>query len=245
MADDKIKLPRSSYEELSKIIKAYGRYDKPVSLDEISHATGINRTVVSGNNGFLSYIGVIEGARNKQITNPGRILSHALMHEIPEEVEKGWRAIVHENDFLSKMLLAVRIRKGMEVNALQSHIAYSAGLPKNGATSTGARAVIDILRSSGLVSESDDKIVPVESQEERREESSTTSVRLSPTTGNLEITSNRPTFEIGRAPTGFGGVSINIQLRIDAKPEELDGLGSKLRQLLEDLTPHDDEQKPR
>ena len=38
MPDDKVKLPRSSYDELCKIIKAYGRISKPASLDEVTRS---------------------------------------------------------------------------------------------------------------------------------------------------------------------------------------------------------------
>jgi hypothetical protein len=45
MTDNKFRLPGSSYDELCKIIKAYGRYDRAVSNEEISQLTGLNETM--------------------------------------------------------------------------------------------------------------------------------------------------------------------------------------------------------
>jgi hypothetical protein len=63
------KLPRSSYNELVKIIMAYGKVNKPASLDEISQYCGVGRISVSSNNAFLSAVGVIEGGKAKIINS--------------------------------------------------------------------------------------------------------------------------------------------------------------------------------
>lgn len=48
------KLPCSSYEELIKLFQAYANTKEgtALSLDEITQATGVPRTIVSKNNGF-------------------------------------------------------------------------------------------------------------------------------------------------------------------------------------------------
>lgn len=63
---EKIILPRSSYYELIKIVRAYAKQDKAVSLNEIGKLTGINHTIVSANNSFLASIGLIEGGKSKR-----------------------------------------------------------------------------------------------------------------------------------------------------------------------------------
>ena len=70
--NEKVKLPRSSYEELCKIIKAYGQLTEPAPLDEISALSTIPRTGVSANNAFLSYAQIIEGGNKKAATSAGR-----------------------------------------------------------------------------------------------------------------------------------------------------------------------------
>ena len=70
---------------------------------------------------------------------------------MPEQISSSWRDIVENSEFLNKMVLAVKIRKSMEVSSLESHIAYSAGEAKSKPVMTGSRAVIDILKVSGLI----------------------------------------------------------------------------------------------
>ena len=225
MAQEKFKLPRSSYEELCKIIKAYGHLDKPASLEAVARPSGIGRSIVSANNTFLSAVEIIEGGKNKIATDKGRKLAQALEHDIPEGITSAWRAIVEGSDFLNKMILAVRIRKGMEIASLEAHIAYSAGEPKAKQVMTGARTVIDILRNSGLVKEEDDRIIPEE---------------ITPAAEDIPAQEGKPTPSITKVPTVEvstpSGVSLHIELRINAKPSELEGLGEKLKILIENLS---------
>lgn len=237
MPEEKVKLPRSSYEELCKVIKAYGRVEKPANLDEVNALAGVGKTVVSANNAFLSSIGVIDGGKAKQATGLGKELGRALEHELPEKTQAAWREIVENNEFLRKMALALKIRKTMEESAFVSHIAYSAGEPKSGYAMTGARAVIDILRASGLIRESEGKLTTTEGPDAPGRPT------LTPPTAD------RPAGEtIGDAPRHAQvsalqpNPSVHIELRIDAKPDELDGLAPKLRKFLEELGNSDREE---
>ena len=65
----------------------------------------------------------------------------------------GWRAVIESNDFLQKVVAAVRIRKGMDESSLESHVAYTAGQPKTPQVATGAGAVVEILKNAGLLKE--------------------------------------------------------------------------------------------
>jgi len=236
MADEKLKLPRSAYGELCRIIMAYGRINKPSSLEEITHRSGVHRSNVSANNAFLTVIGLIEGGKTKSMTPKGTRLAQALEHEIPDEIAKAWRIVVEENDFLSKMALAVQIRKGMEESQFEAHIAYSAGEAKSGAVMTGARAVIDILRASGLVKEEGDQILPTaETAPPSGPEGDLVPQQTEPQIGQLSplhITS-RTLPSLAPKPAGL---SLHIEVRIDVKPSELDGLGEKLKALIESIS---------
>ena len=67
---DNFKLPGSSYEEIIKIIKAYssGKEGQAQPLDAIAQASGIDRTIVSRNNGFLLQMQLLmEGAKEPDI----------------------------------------------------------------------------------------------------------------------------------------------------------------------------------
>lgn len=232
MEKEIFKMPRSSYNEVCRIIRAYGNLNKPVSLNEISSATKSDRTIVSRNNGFLLSIGVIEGGNLKSITEKGKELAQALEHNIDEKIKAVWSEIILNNDFLNKMLLAVRIRDGMETSSLKAHIAYTAGLKKSVTVMTGAKTIVDVLINSGLVKEEDDRIIPEKFRKAKkvgneREEKVPISIIETPIS-KLS------------APTG---VTLHIEVRIDAKPGELESLGKKLKDLIKDLSNNSNEPK--
>lgn len=224
---EKIKLPRSSYDELCKIIAAYGVRNKPATLDDIAHATGVGRTVVSANNAFLSFLEIIEGGVRKNITDKGSGLALALEHDLPEQIEPAWARIIVDNDFMSKMLQALKIRRGMEVSQFENHIAYSSGEIKSKAVMTGARAVVDILLHSGKLQQDGDKLISdgsasVETPLDRLVSHSSESV-------NKIVV--RPDSVLSDKPN----VTLNIELSISAKPNELEGLGKLIKGLLDDI----------
>src|SRR5215475_11556776 len=117
MAEDKFKLPRSSYEEICKIIKAYGRLTEPASLDEVAQLCAMNRTAISANNAFLVNVGLIDGGKKKSATLKGSELARALEHELPDQIQDRWARVVRENEFLGKMAAAVKIRGQMDSSA--------------------------------------------------------------------------------------------------------------------------------
>ena len=170
MAEEKVKLPRSSYEEICRIVKAYGSVTSAASLDEIQSRSGVGKTVVSANNSFLSATEIIEGGQSKIATQKGRDLAKALTHEIPGEIQKAWDRVVRENGFLNKMALAVKIRKSMDSSTFETHIAYSAGEAKSSQVMTGARAVVDILRAAGVVNEHDGQLIASEPESTQQDD---------------------------------------------------------------------------
>jgi hypothetical protein len=226
---EKIKLPRSSYEEITKIITAYGTQNKPRSLDDIAQTSGVTTTSVSANNAFLSLIEIIEGGNKKSITDKGGKLAQALGHNIEEEIRQSWDEIIDENDFLTKMVQAVKIRRGMEASQLENHIAFSSGELKTSAVKTGARAVVDMLLASGKVRADGDKIVV-------SDETSNLPNEASPKTTMSDSKQQTITNFRIQTPSNLGGISININLTINAKPNELTGLGTKIKELIKDIS---------
>lgn len=228
MVEDKFKLPRSSYEEICKIIRAYGRLQEPASLEEVAKVSVINKTVISANNAFLANIELIEGGKSKSATLIGNDLAKTLEHDQFDQMQEIWARVIRNNGFLEKMAGAVKIRGKMESSALESHIAYSAGEAKSKAVKTGARAVIDILLAAGVVREQDGQLVASEGN--------------TPTEGTTKFspessTACTPVLQTIEKPYGgeAKGASLHIELRIEVKPSELDGLGVKITQLLEEL----------
>ena len=238
MAEEKFKLPGSSYEELTKIIKSYNHFSGPASLEDVSKLIGIDKTIISRNAGFLMEMCILEPGQKKAMTVSVKQLAQALEHEMPDEIVKSWRALVNENDFSMKLVTAIKIRNGMDEGTLQSHIAYSAGQPKKSQVMTGAKTLIDILRASELIKANDGKyIVP---KNDDFYDASTNSQNYHPNR-NLKESTESHTESYGAnvvpvatiVPNGFSTeVKININVTIDCKVSELDQLGDKIRGIL-------------
>jgi hypothetical protein len=216
---------------------AYGKLNEPSGLDELSKLTGIGRTGISDNNSFLASIGIIEGGKKKFPTPRGAELARALEHDISEEISKVWASIVQESEFLNKILQAVGIRRGMETSQLETHIAYSAGEPKNDAVMTGSRAVIDILRTSGLVIEEDGQIKPKYSFVTATTTTSATTTTTLPPYSGPRVSSKTNLIEVSQVNQDklLSPFSFHIEVRINATPSDLDGLGEKIRALISSL----------
>jgi hypothetical protein len=230
VADEGFKLPGSSYGELAKIIRAYGDAPEEAALKDVADRAAIDQTVVSRNNGFLLSVGIVEGGNKKKLTSRGRVLAKALDFEMPDEIATAWRGIVDENDFLRKIVSAVRIRGGMELSALRSHIAYTAGASKKPASMAGAGSVIDALRVAGMLRDEDGKIVAA-----APDSVPTTALPLESAVAESEA--GVATTRVVTVPTATTGavVAIQVQVRVDCKLDELDGLGAKLNALLDEL----------
>jgi hypothetical protein len=231
---EKIKLPRCSYDELIKIIVSYGTLNRPSSLNDIAQASGIGKTNVSANNAFLTNLEIIEGAGKKNITSKGLQLSQALQHDMDDAIRSSWSQIINENDFMTKMLQAVRIRKGMDNLQLENHIAFSSGEPKASFVKTGAKCVVDILLASELVQKDGDKIIYNSNSNVTENLSSVTTVIAETKPGERDIVevskSDSPIIR-----TQKSGININIELNITAKPDELEGLGAKIKSIIDEL----------
>lgn len=202
---------------------AYGQIGSEASLEELSHSSGVSRSNISRNNAFLTAIGVVEGGQKKGITSLGAQLARALDHGIDSEITRSWREIVEGTEFLSKMVSAVRIRKGMDPSSLVSHIAYSAGESKSSRVATGARAIVDILVSSGLLQPDGDHLAAAATP--------------APTSGPASG-SEPPAETIKSGPILVSGsaVTLHVELRINAEPDQLEGLGEAIRDLLRQLS---------
>lgn len=224
-------LPSSSYKELIKIIRAYGRFGTDASLSDIAKLAVMHETIVSGNNKFLIALGIIKPGQRKAITPLGAELANALEHEMPEEIAAKWRAVVNATDFLERVIAAVRIRKGMDETSLESHVAYSAGQPKTPAVATGARTVVDILTTAGLLKDEGGTLTAVAPEPRPISETVEKSLTISDTLPDTPPMVQGSFIRASR----IGPVQLNIDVRIQCTPADLDELGHKLRKVLRDF----------
>lgn len=229
--ENSFKLPGSSLDEVFKALQGYASAGKPSSLSDISKNTGMHPTGISKNVGFLMCLGLIEGGKNKSVTQIGAKLGLALMHNVQEEIESILSDVVAENEFLKNILAAVRIRRGMDLSALRSHIAYSAGLSKTGSTITGTGAVVELLKRSAHLREEDGKLVvgapivraPIELINDEKPAAQAPA-------------SNQIMENFRGYSTSF---SIKIRINISCNADDLDSLGPKIRKVISDLKDED------
>lgn len=224
------KLPASSLEEIIKIIQAYANEKEGVmlSLDDITQSTGVPRTAVSGNNGFLVQIGLITEGNKKSATDIGRSLGRAYISKINYELERIWKEIIAENDFLNRMVSAVRIRNGMDRTNFLNHIIYSSGQKDTTKNRTGANAVIEILKSVNVINEVDGKLTVTEimGAEESEQIVTDETIDTSQTTRpNPHTVTNIQTEQ-----------PITINININCSVSEMDELTDKIQKLIKGLS---------
>lgn len=241
MKEEAFRIPGSSYDELIKIIKGYGTTDKELSLSRLSTMTGMGPTVVSRNNGFLLDTGIIEGTTKKKITEAGKKLAQALAYDLDGDISKYWRQVIGEIDFLHNLVSSVQIRKGMEPSTLRTHVAYSAGKSRGPTVMTGAGAIIEILKKAGLVVESDGQLVvatdiPRDHEGDKPLSTSDKSEKEQPTEEGKIFSG---VTVVDRAVPG-GSIAVTIQLQIQCDANEIEELGPKIRQLINEVLKQDE-----
>ena len=153
---DTFKLPGSSYKELIKIIQAYGTSKKGVQLqlDEVSQSSGISRTIISRNNGFLMEVGLISDGNKKCATDLGIQLGRAYVNKIDDEIIRIWLNIISNNDFLNRMINMVTVKGEVSRLDFVNHIVYSSGIATSNNSRSGAGTIIE----TGIIDEIDGKI---------------------------------------------------------------------------------------
>ncbi len=230
---DNYKLPGSSYEEFVKILKAYstGKVGIPMSLDNVAQTAGMDKTIVSRNNGFLVQLSLISEGNKKSPTQEGIDLGRAYTHKVDDQIVLIWRTLIEKDEFLSRMLSAIKIRNGMEKTSLVNHILYSSGSSNNNNTRAGASTIIEIYKVAGLVQEADGKIVAFEDEDVVVPE---VSYSMNQAAHSSEQTSNIPAASIQIPQKAMtGGITININ--IDVSVDEIDTLSEKIKSLIENL----------
>ena len=223
MAERQFRLPGSTYEELANIIVAYGTRDEAARAGDVGKLDSVHQTSVSRSKGFLTEIGVLQGESKKLVTRRGRSLALALARKDPAEIRKNWRQIVATNELMQNVVSAVKLREGILYPSLQAYIAHSAGQPRNKPVMTGAGAIIEILKTSGLLREEAGELVAT-FDEDREDEASPDRAP------DEEEAVASGTVQTAEGPT----VNIHLHVRCDA--DEIEDLAPRLKRLLRDLS---------
>ena len=230
---DNYKLPGSSYEEFVKILKAYstGKVGVPMSIDLIAQTTGMDKTIVSLNNGFLVQLSLISEGNKKSPTQEGIDLGRAYSLKMDDQITFLWRTLIEKDEFLSRMLSAIRIRNGMEKTSFVNHIIYSSGSSNNNSTRAGASTIIEIYKIAGLVQESDGKIIAIDDENVVIPSVNSTA---NSNTNPVEQVVSVPTTTVQIPQAAFTN-TITININIDVSVDEVDSLSQKIKNLIESL----------
>jgi hypothetical protein len=227
MAQREFRLPGSSYEELVNIIVAYGTRDEASRPGDVGKLDAVHQSSVSRNNGFLTQIGILQGESKKLITRRGRALALALARKDEEEIRRNWREIVATNEFLQNVVAAVKLREGMLYPTVQAYVAHAAGQPRNKPVMTGAGAIVEILKTAGLLREEVGELVATFDGELDPVETIATN-ELSADTQEEEETGVTATVEVGTA--------VKIHLHVQCTADEIDDIAPRLKTLLRELS---------
>ena len=226
MAEREFRLPGSSYEELVNIIVAYGTRDEAAKPGDVGKLDSVHQSSVSRNNGFLTEIGILQGESKKLITRRGRSLALSLARRDQEEIRKNWRAIVATNEFLQNVVSAVKLREGMLYPTVQAYVAHAAGQPRNKPVMTGASAIVEILKTAGLLREEAGELVATFDEDFEPEDP------IAPDESS-EASSESAVSAIVDAGEG---ATVKIHLHVQCTADEIEDLAPRLKALLRELS---------
>ena len=227
---ESFKLPGSSYDELIKIIKAYAtsKVGFPMSLETVAQTAKMDKTIVSRNNGFLMQLAFISEGNKKAPTQLGSDLGRAYNYNINEQIVRIWRNAVETDEFLNRMLSAIRIRNGIEKSEFVNHILYSSGSSTNNSTRTGANTIIEIYKVAQLVAEDDGKITALDIENTVQ---SLDDIIPQPNSTLPSITSVAAPIQVSTSSHSTVNININISVSVD----DLEALPEKIKLLIDSI----------
>jgi hypothetical protein len=236
MAEREFRLPGSPYEELVNIIVAYGTREDAARTGDVGKLDSVHQSSVSRNNAFLVEIGVLQGESRKMVTRRGRELAAALARKDRAETRNNWRAIVAASEFLQNVVSAVKLREGMLYPTVQAYIAHAAGQPRNKPVMNGAGAIVEILKTAGMLREEAGELVATFDEQPKEVLQENGSLAETPEVGTSVVSATVD----GSVPADAGArpaVSIHVQVRCTA--DEIEDLAPRLKALVRALSAED------
>ena len=236
MAEREFRLPGSPYEELVNIIVAYGTREDAARSGDVGKLDSVHQSSVSRNNAFLVEIGVLQGDSRKMVTRRGRELAAALARKDRAETRNNWRAIVAASEFLQNVVSAVKLREGMLYPTVQAYIAHAAGQPRNKPVMNGAGAIVEILKTAGMLREEAGELVAIFDEQPKEVLQENGSLAETPEVGTSVVSATVD----GSVPADAGArpaVSIHVQVRCTA--DEIEDLAPRLKALVRALSAED------
>lgn len=234
-------LPATNFDVFEKVIVSYSNQRKPVSNEDIAQISGLSEQHISRNNKFLVDNGLLEGGKTKSITEIGSRLGRALQHDKRDIVSEILKEIISANESLSELITYVRLQKSLDKDKFADHILYCSGQSTNQFSKAGAKCIVDVFFSAGIIEEKDG-VLKVLSSKEREEKIEIKSeerktVDIAQTQMSEESTNEAVKIDPNRvAYNSTPSISINIQLHLPESndPEIYNSIFSALRRNLID-----------
>jgi len=119
----------------------------------------------------------------------------------------------------------------MDPSTLQTQIVYTAGVSKTSGTLTGASAVIEMLKASGLIADRDGKfIAPM-----LTEPAGAAEANIPVSTPSTTVVERPVPVAARTSGPGDVAVRVDVQIRVDATPDDLELIGRNLRAMINEL----------
>ena len=243
--EEKLSLPRSGYEVITKILHAYALCSgKPASLLDVASKAGLDKTVVSRNNGFLNSLGLLSGGNLKTLTEEGKELAIALGNDMEEDAALSWRRTFLSAPSAKPVLDMLQVQKQIPKEQFVGKVASALGVVSGKAgVSVGINTLAEILLRSGLLKEADGKYsivsdifdapteAPVETQKDIAEPNEETHLQ---STGQSQIAAPEGTPAQNAAAKFQIPIHVNIELHLPASSEQAvyDALFKSIRENL-------------
>ena len=128
-------------------------------MDDLLWLVGIHHASVSGNNRFLTEVGLISGGKVKTATPLGKTLGRALALSQTEDAILAWKEAVQSHEKACRAGHDGETQRRMSSTDLARHILYVSGQKDTKQNRTGARTIIDILLAAKLLEEKDGRLV--------------------------------------------------------------------------------------
>ena len=212
---DKFSLPGASFEGIQKVIKGYSNSSDYASLAFLAKLTGLNETNISASNKFLFEIGLITGGKKKLSTDLGKKLGRALEHKHEEDIKMCLSEAVQSNEAFANLVTTVRIQDGVNLDKFTENVLYVSGQSKTSRNRTGARCLVDILISAGLLEEHEGELkiaTPLDPTTVDKEVDSTDVDNDDRRIENVRPTQSQSTASINGV--NIPQIAINIQLHL-------------------------------
>ncbi|MDH8676948.1 hypothetical protein QE109_02250 [Fusibacter bizertensis] len=234
-------LPATNYDVIEKVIMSYSNQKKPVTNEDIAQISGLPEHQVSRNNKFLVENGLIEGGKTKSVTDIGSRLGRALQHGKSDIVSDILKEIISANESLSELITYVRLQKNLDKDKFADHILYCSGQATNQYSKAGAKCIVDIFFSSGILEENEGtlKVLSSKEREEKMEISNEEKKTIDLSQAQVNEVAIKEADNIDPKRVIYNpnpSISINIQLHLPESndPEIYNNIFSALRRNLID-----------